>query len=76
MEDGPVRDFRNSYLSMLEVLCETFGFELYDYQKEILLDRMVFEKQIAEREDSFRKKIVYNEGIGKTCDVMIHDELS
>lgn len=50
------KDFRQSYLSMLDVLCETFGFEYYDYQKEILLDRAIFEKQIAEREDCFRKE--------------------
>lgn len=49
MDDG-LADFRNSYLSMLEVLCETFEFELHDYQKSLLLDRMIFEKKIAERE--------------------------
>lgn len=48
------RDFRQSYLSMLELLEETFGFELYDYQKEILLDRILFERQIAKNEGCFR----------------------
>lgn len=46
-------DFRQSYLSMLDVLCETFGFELFDYQKSILLERMVFEKKIAEKEKEY-----------------------
>lgn len=50
------KDLRQSYLSMLDVLGETFGFELFDYQREILLDRFIFEKQIAEREDFFRER--------------------
>lgn len=44
------KGLRQSYLSMLEILCETFDFELYDYQKAILLERFIFERQIADRE--------------------------
>lgn len=47
--------FRENFLSMLDVLCKTFGFELFDYQREILLNRMMFEKKIAEREVILRE---------------------
>lgn len=66
------KDLRQSYLSMIDVLCETFDIELYDYQREILLERFIFETRISKIEDSYRRK----ECLGKTCDLMIHDELS
>lgn len=47
--------FRENVMSMLDILSVTFGYSMYDYQKEIILDRIVFEKKIAERECKFRE---------------------